>query len=449
MVILLEVMAQFFVGIVSLNIPLAMLRFISEKQTEEEKGSIYFTSFCIIAAVFLGFALLFLPLRTILSEFLFESTDYKLYLSLLTVAIGIEVLSLLPLQLLRYREKAGRYTLLSIIKLLIMFGLVYYFVAVKKLGPIGFIYGIIGGNLSTLLLTIPLQLGFSVWRIDFKVGRELISYGAPLALTTVSALALSFGDRFIIKLYDNLESVAVYGLAWKLGSMINVLLINSYSQGFIPMAFKRFNQPGFEQFFRSNFMVFSFVLILTTLGIAVFSDELVFLASTGNETYSPAVLLTALIAFGFIFKGIHYYLNITFYLVKTTRISAGVTIIGMVVNLALNFGLIPFFGVYGAVAATVISYLIMASLTYRLSRKKIVISFDLQKVVYLFFLALVFGAFGLQLNELNWILAILGKCLLLAGFLLLAFYLVLNRADREKIREQKSMILNRVGFKRI
>lgn len=433
MVILLEVMAQFFVGLVSLNIPLAMLRFVSDPEHEGKKGSIYTTAWIIIFSALLIFILVFLPLREFLSSTLFGSPDYKRYLTLLALAIGIEVMILLPLQLIRYKEKAGLYTTLSILKLTIMFASVYYFIAVKGLGVEGFLYGIITGNLSTLILTIPMQVRFAVPKLNLKVGKEMVAYGAPLALTTVSALLLSFGDRFIIKMYQDLESVAIYGLAWKLGSMINVLLINSYSQGFIPVAFKKFHSPEFPKFFRSNFMVFSFILIFTTLGIATFSRELVFLAAAGKSSYTAAVMLTSIIAFGFVFKGVHYFFNIVFFLLKTTKISAAITTIGMILNLALNFALIPFFGIYGAVYATILSYLLMAGLTYRVSSKRMDLSVDMGKVILLLFVAVGFAFAATLTNELPFLFSISLKLLLVLVFLLLTYRVVLSDTERKAI----------------
>src|SRR5690606_26120928 len=142
---------------ISFSVPSSMLRLASEKDDIESQNKIYATSLLLI--LFFGgiFLAIFLPLNSVLSRAIFHTDEYAPYFTIAFISIMLEILGVLPLQLLRLREKSTQYLGFFGLKLLSLIGFIWYFVSVKDMGVYGALWGFLCANITFLISTFVFQ----------------------------------------------------------------------------------------------------------------------------------------------------------------------------------------------------------------------------------------------------------------------------------------------------
>jgi O-antigen/teichoic acid export membrane protein len=411
---IIEITSQILIGMFTFNIPQAMIRWCAtEKDKTKEKSIIFTTIFSVtLIAVFVVIALL--PLNSQLSQLLFESGKFSNYFTLLVIWSFFSLINRVPASLIRLREKSVFFAVIMVSKFTIIMLLNIYFVAFADMGIEGIVWGQIIGEIYSLIITIPMMARNSHPKVNYKVFKEMLSYGWPLAFSAVSSLILASGDRYVLTYYLTFSSVGIYALAQKIASVINTFLLHSFQQGFLPIAFKMFNEQAPKRFFSKTLTYFTFILTITALGLSLFSREFIFAFT--EEAYYSAYLIVPFIAFAQVIKGINFVLTIGFHHAKKTGVYALIIVGGMVLTVALNFLLIPFFEIYGAAIAMVISYTVMTIFTYYYSQKLYFIKFELGKVFLLLVLGIIFYLIGSSLPEMNKFLRAGIKLVLLISF---------------------------------
>lgn len=433
MLAMFELITQFFVGVISFSLPASMLRVASDTEDKKTQNRIYFTAGVLLTGFCGAFLILFLPLNGIFSSAIFDSDQYASYFTIAFISIVLEIFGVLPMQLFRLREKSVHYLLFFLLKLGSLVGFVWYFVVLKEMGVYGALLGVLASNASLLIATLPMQLRNLELKFDKKAAREMYAFGAPLIFTTLSGTILTIADRIIIEIYGQLSDLGIYTLAYKVGSLSNLLIIGTFALGFLPIAFKKFGDANFDRFYSKMFTYYMGLSIILTMVVSLFSKEGIKIISSDNPDYWIAIMLVPFIAYVFLLKAIQTYLSYVFFLIKRTRYHAYITIFGVIINVALNFLLIPKFGMYGAILATGISYAAMCVYTFNLAQSNYPIVYEFKRIAVLMVSCAVFIALGIYFNDLDIIPRVLIKIGLVLGYGVFLYYAVADKVEREKI----------------
>ena len=71
-------------------------------------------------------------------------------------------------------------------------------------------------------------------------------YGFPLFLANISAVLLNVVDRYSLNSLSLLKSVALYTLAFKITSVLKLVIVDSMKLAIGPMMFKRLDTPAIK-----------------------------------------------------------------------------------------------------------------------------------------------------------------------------------------------------------
>lgn len=376
---ILEATSQILIGVIALNLPLAMLRWASAEKDKKKQKSIVFTTTVAILFIIALQLVTFLPNTNYFSELLFDNnnyTDYFFYL-FLTVAFGIY--NGIPLNLIRIKEKATLFIVVSIIKFTTLLLLNVYLIAFLRLGVKGIIISQLISEVILFLITIPILAKNIRFKFDFKTFKEMLLYGLPLILSTVSTFAFSFGDRYILQHYLNNASVGIYSMGYKIASILNMVILQSFQLGFLPIAYKKLGDDDAGAFFSKILTYYSFLLVIAALSISLFSKELLLLLAQ-KEEYVIAYTVVPIIAFSFVLKGIQYTFALSFHYSKKTTYNAIIVLLTAVINLSLNIILIQKLGYIGAAYSMFISMLITLFISYYYGNKVYPIPYEIKKI---------------------------------------------------------------------
>jgi O-antigen/teichoic acid export membrane protein len=129
---ILEATSQILIGIFGFNLTTSMMRWCaSEKSIKIQKEIISstFISIIIIAALF---SFVSVPYSLEISNIIFGSGTFENYISILLFSVSFGIISNVPLEVIRFREKAGFYVFLTATKFLVIVLLNIYFIVIKN-----------------------------------------------------------------------------------------------------------------------------------------------------------------------------------------------------------------------------------------------------------------------------------------------------------------------------
>jgi len=170
-------------------------------------------------------------------------------------------------------------------------------------------------------------------------------------------------DTIMLTWLTNLKEVALYNIALPIMQIFQSLII--FPTVFIPIASTLWQQGNKKQI---GELTNGFITLITFLcwGIFIFTmilgkDIITILFST---RYTDASTALVILCVGIAFFALSQFFIGTLNSIEKTKQSALIILVGLIINLTLNYILIPILGLNGAATATAISYFIVSIISY-------------------------------------------------------------------------------------
>ncbi len=412
---ILEVTSQLLTVAFGFQLSTAMLRFSSTEKSEEKRKSIIFIALVVTFASVMVLNIIFHPFSKELSILFFNKVDYKSYFNILFLWSSFEIFNRLFLNYLRMKDKSMFFMILTIVKVTVILLFNIYFIVSLKWGIKGIILSQLIGSFLVFLVILPQILKSTKFIFDFAIFKSMFKYGFPLIFSGISMLLLAMGDRYLLKYFLSYSEVGIYSLGYKIAGLINMLLIQSFQLGFVPIAFKMYTQPNAKRYFSKVLTYYTFVLIFVSLALTFYSKELIMFLSN-KQSYVIAYTVVPIITLAFIFKGLQYVFSLGLHYAKKTHYNAIIVPVMVLFNLGINILLIPKISFYGSAVSAVFSNFIMAVLFYHYSQKLYYIPFEIKKVVLMFVVGFVLFGISLLTSYINIYIGMIIKLFLLFSF---------------------------------
>lgn len=249
------------------------------------------------------------------------------------------------------------YKIISIINLFTgLFGVIGSFVLIKYLE--NDVYArLIGMHFPVLFSSIVFYAHFIYKGNKFDLG--YIKYALPLCIPfvvhSISGAILNSSDRIMITKMCGAYSNAFYSLACSCGQLAFILWL-AMNTAFVPWLSNKLNEEKYEDVLRfSKYYILTYMIII--FGVLLIVPE--FLYVLGGSGYQTAMYSVPSIVVGFVFLFLYsMYVNIEQFK-KNTRGMAIATTFCALLNILLNYYLIPVFGYIAAAYTTMLGYLFM------------------------------------------------------------------------------------------
>lgn len=228
------------------------------------------------------------------------------------------------------------------------------------------VYGakVAGGALLTGFYVIWLlrNFEFSRSRLDGKSIRASLLYGSPLLANELAWVLLDAIDRVMIKhLLGSFAAVGIYTIGYSLAINVRLFMSATLLEAFVPVANRKFELAGPTAVVALKdtiLLPMTYASIgVSALLIGVGQEGLVALSGP-DKSASGTVFMAVGVAFA-----IYPLLSVSGYGLLLQKRSTAVffaTLAAVVLNITLNFVLIPRMGIMGAVWSSVISYAAVA-----------------------------------------------------------------------------------------
>lgn len=310
---------------------------------------------CIVLTLFL--LVLYIPLREYINRFL-ELPTFLVLILLAEIIANLAMQCWMGKARFEYRYKSV--IILTLLTSLLMpaVGLIFVLLFEEK----GYAR-IIGYALITVLVgTVFLVRNFikgksffrkDMWKYAFGMNGVLIVY-------YLSQVIFNQSDRIMISHMLGMDQAALYSVAYNL-AIILTFVVDAINNSYVPWLYGKIKEDK-QQENKKISILLSILIAFLLLGIIALAPELIYVIA-GKE-YIEAKWVVAPIAMSLLLLFYsQQFINIEFYYEKKYLLVIA-AIFAAVLNIGLNFWLIPIYGYVAAGYTTLISYFVFAVSNY-------------------------------------------------------------------------------------
>jgi O-antigen/teichoic acid export membrane protein len=268
--------------------------------------------------------------------------------------------------LFRAEERSTAFVLASLANVVLTIGATVLLVVVWEQGAVG----VIAGNFTGTLLVYLALLGVHRAQLGLQFSRPLLRemnrFGIPLVPAALALIVVNFSDRFFLVHLADLEEVGLYEIGVRVASAM-VLLLTAFRTAWPAFAYSIEDDAEAK---RTYAYVLTYLVTIASwlaLGLGLLAPWLVELLTTPE--FQEGERVVAPLAFAGMAYAAYIVMAIGVGRAKRTQFNWVITGVAALVNVLLNLVLIPPYGMMGAAAATIVSYVVMfAGMTWYAQR---------------------------------------------------------------------------------
>jgi O-antigen/teichoic acid export membrane protein len=249
-------------------------------------------------------------------------------------------------------------------------------------------------------------------------------YGFPLMLANFAGAIFSAIDRYSLNSMALLKFVALYSLAFKISSVLKLVIVDSIKMAVTPRIIQKIDAPDSKRFYSKTNLYSSLVLMMGIIAVSLFSYEVIKVITRSTEFWGAHVVVP-LLAVSVFFINMRETTIWGLIIQKKTWVMGFIVIFSTVLNIALNILLIPRFNVIGAAAATITTNLIYWLACYSFSQKVLFVPYELRKILIIFITGTILSFSGALFNDMQLLPRLAFKSLALLSFPFILYFLKL------------------------
>ena len=261
---------------------------------------------------------------------------------------------------LKAKGKNRTYALLSVLQTGLMASLNVYFLVFRSMGIRGYLLAYILSEITVdvcLFFTAGIPGDLRKAHFDRDLFRRMVLFSAPLILNNVSWWVIQSSDKVMVEAMISAAALGIYTAAAKIPALINVM-VTIFQQAWGISAVKEYESSNDRDYYstvlRYLFLFISAACIFFVAIMKIFMSHYVGKDFIEAWHYVPLLLVSA------VFAGIAGYFGSMYSALKKSVNNMLSTATAAVVNIAVNFLLIPPLGIWGAVIGTLVAYITIA-----------------------------------------------------------------------------------------
>ena len=344
---LIAILTTVIVPLITLNISESVMRYSMDNNSNKDK-------ILSIGNIMLLFSIIICMLSFPILKMISYTSQYAL---LLVVYMTTFISSSIYLCYIRGKEQLFDYSIISIVQTVIIAILNIYFLIVLRIGIKGYIIAYIIAYLVTTLLCIIRGKIFSSIKktsLDKKLAKEMIRYSVVLIPNSLMWWIMNSLDRVMVTSMISIEANGIYTVSYKLPTIV-ITLTSIFNQAWMFSAVKEKDSADKETYTNSIFTALFNIVITISLFLLLILKPLMKVyvgkAFFSAWKYTPALII------GTVFLTLGTFISNEYNAHKDSIGFLKSSTVGALINLILNFLLIPIIGVMGAAIATCISYI--------------------------------------------------------------------------------------------
>ena len=329
--------------------------------------------------------------------------------------------------ILRSENLAKSFGIFRIYQIVLQFILLVSFFVFLELNIHAVFYSLFLTNIIILLFIIIKykKFIFLKQKINFYVNiKKLFAYGFPLLFVAIAFFVINYSDRYMLRflLEDKiaLQEIGLYSFYNKIASSCLMFLV-VFRMIWMPLVLKNYHDLNYKKVFRYIIVFCATISLSASLFVSLFSFEILNIFS-GDKIYLLKYNVLSLVFIIQLLILLGDYTSIGIHIMKKTTYSALFGFLFAIINIFLNYFLIPIYMLEGAIIASILSLLGYIVATNILSYKLYKLNFNFYH--FLIGLILLSGMYFFSTIELTYKFYVL-----LFLILLFSFYIKINFAN--------------------
>ena len=386
--------ANFLIPIVAVCISESVIRFGLDRSLKSQ--SVFSTA---LLTLFVGYCIfiVFYPLVSLI-------TFIKDYVWLVYLYVLCSVVKNVCAQFVRAKGMVKLFAFDGILSTatVIVFNIV--FLVIFKMGIVGYVLStILSDAFSVLFLFVVARLErfIDLSAVSKKLWKAMLLYSLPLIPNTVFFWITNLSDRFMVSYIIDTSANGLYTVAYKIPTIITALS-TIFMQAWQMSAYTQQDKQEKARFYSNVFRTYSSFIFLVASGIILMIIPVTHILV--DSSYFESWKYVPYLVISVVFSCFSNFLTSVYMSEKKNVMIMLTTLIGAIINVALNLLLIPKHGPMGAAFATLVSYFVVFVIRIIDSRRYIKIKFSPLKMA-INTIIISIQALMLINNNGNWILA--------------------------------------------
>lgn len=361
------------------SIASAIYRFYFEYDDVGDRNEVI-SSAIITIGVFGVFVVLTLSFMTkTMAMHILNSPSLNYYFLISFASMWFQCLNNIGYNYLRANQASLKFVILNLGKMLLVIGMNIYLVCFAKMGVLGILISTLVSSIAMcFILILPLCLKTKLY-FSFEKMKAMLKFGFPMIPSQLGAFAVHISDRFFIKAYCSIADTGLYSLGYRFGVLPGSFISDPFNNTWQPRRFQLYKKERSEELFGKIFTYFLALMVFASLAVSALTKDLLMIIA--DEKFWAAYKVVPIIVLSTTILSFHYHLNMGILISKKTKYLAYINLSNGLFILALNFILIPKYGIFGAAFATLIAFVYKVSLTYYLSSKYYQIYIEFKRIV--------------------------------------------------------------------
>lgn len=212
---------------------------------------------------------------------------------------------------------------------------------------------------------VNISIGFVIFVISIKRGKKLynkefwkyaLEFNIPLIVYYLSQVIFNQSDRIMISHITGMDNAAVYGVAYNF-AMVLAFVLNAINGSYVPWMYGKIKNGNGEEN-KPVSVVLVLLISLMILCVIWYAPEIIIVMA--GKQYADAIYVVAPVSMSLLLLFYsQLFINVEFYY-EENKMLVYASIGAAVLNIVLNYILIPVFGFVAAGYTTLVSYIVFA-----------------------------------------------------------------------------------------
>lgn len=233
-------------------------------------------------------------------------------------------------------------------------------------------------------------------KIDLRMTKEMLWYSIPMIPNSISWWISNSSDKYMLTYFCGSEINGLYSVAYKVPTLLMVFY-GIFMSAWRLSATEDFGSHESTRFYNTIYKTMTVVLSVFAGFIILFNYQLSHFFYSND--FFEARFFVPVLVMAVMFHGIAEYYGTIYTSSKQTKMLFYSSFVGAVVNVILNFSLIPVWNGYGAAISTLVSYLII--LLFRAFHSRKILFINSNDKVFMLTILLLFMMTSIQTIEIN------------------------------------------------
>lgn len=283
-----------------------------------------------------------------------DSKDMSLTITAAVLFIPCSTAGTILFYWFRLQRKALLAITVSLLQTIISISSIFLCLLYFDLGVLGiFVANLFAAVVISLTAFVIMRDWFSPKYFFISYLRPMLHYSLPMIPATLCLWIMINMDRVMLKELSDINEVGVYAVASTFALGIGVIT-QAFAQAWGPFAFSIMNDQDAPRVYAKVLDIYCIAGCFICCCLALLAPVLIKIFATPE--YSSASILIGILGFGTLFNGARYISTLGCNIAKKSIPTAISIAVGALVNLILNFLLIPLWGGFGAAIATVFAW---------------------------------------------------------------------------------------------